>query len=178
MSATIADIGCDLVKSSRLANEFSAQRGLINELFPYVYEASERMSSRAISRWLAEKGVKLSPATIAKALRKPDPYWQELADEIEPSAMLFGKCHEIDVQDLLTNGEAFSVLAEHRFSPTAVSDDDVRMSLNEIQAATDKLKNDWFALPESAREACLANADWSFFSEQAARNEKTAQEKK
>jgi hypothetical protein len=165
-------IGSELVESSQETEEFSAQRGLINELFPYVYEASKRMSSRAISRWLADKGVKLSAATIAKALRQPESYWQELADEIEPAATLFGNCRNIDVQDLLTNPEAFSVLAEHPVSPEAVSADAVRNSLNEIQAATDKLRNGWFALPDSAREACLAYAEWGLFDEDAQRDEK------
>src|ERR1700722_17524934 len=98
MNESLTELGEKLVENSLLAEEFSAQRGLINELFPWVYEASKRMSSRAISRWLAEKGVKLSAATVAKALRNPRLYWQELADEIEPAATIFGNAHDLDVK--------------------------------------------------------------------------------
>jgi hypothetical protein len=159
MSEFARELGSELVENSRLADEFSAQRGLINELFPYVYEASKRMSSRAISRWLAEKGVKLGPATIAKALRNPEPYWQELADEIEPAARLFSDAHDIALRDVLTNGDAASSLAAQPPVVAGATRGGIMDSLSDIENATEKLL-EWFKLPDSAREACLGSAEF------------------
>ena len=80
------DIGLKLVGHSR-STEFSANRGLVIELFPFIFEASQRMSARAISRFLLEEqGVKLSAVTITKALNDPKKSWNVFFDEIEPSA--------------------------------------------------------------------------------------------
>jgi hypothetical protein len=80
------DIGLKLVGHSR-ATEFSAHRGLVIELFPFIFEASQRMSARAISRFLLEEqGVKLSAVTITKALNDPKKSWNAFFEAIEPSA--------------------------------------------------------------------------------------------
>jgi hypothetical protein len=80
------DIGLKLVGHSR-ATEFSANRGLVIELFPFIFEASQRMSARAISRFLLEEqGVKLSGVTITKAINDPQKSWNAFFDAIEPSA--------------------------------------------------------------------------------------------
>ena len=80
------DIGLKLVGHSR-ATEFSANRGLVIEMFPFIFEASQRMSARAISRFLLEEqGVKLSAVTITKALNDPKKSWNAFFDAIEPSA--------------------------------------------------------------------------------------------
>jgi len=159
MKEPLQELGSELVENARLSAEFSAQRGLINELFPYVYEASKRMSSRAISRWLESKGMKLSAATIAKALRNPKPYWEELAEEIEPAATLFGNAHDIAVKDVLLNADAFYSLCNRPPSVEGTTRDGQFQSFGEIQEATEKLRDEWFTLPQSAREACLAYAD-------------------
>ena len=116
------------------------------------------MSSRAISRWLAEKGLKLSAATIAKALRESETHWHEIAEEMEPAVRIFSNAHDISLKDVWTNEGAVSALAGQpliveRQTPRGVSD-----SLGEIAEAKEKLRW-WFNLPESAGEACLANAD-------------------
>jgi hypothetical protein len=159
MNESLSELGQKLVENSLLAEEFSAQRGLINELFPYVYEASKRMSSRAISRWLDSNGVKLSPATIAKALRKSEPYWQELAEEFEPAATIFSNAYDIAVEDVLVNEKAFDHLSAERPAVGAITQDGAVQSLDEIQEAIRKLKEEWFTLPQAARETCLGHAD-------------------
>jgi len=155
MSEFAREIGLELVENSRLAEEFSAQHGLINELFPYVYEASKRMSSRAISRWLESKGTKLSAATIAKALRNPKLYWEELAEEIEPNS------YDLLVEELLLKPELFLHFKDQPPGIARVTQHGVIDSHNEIQGAITKL-NDWFKLPETAREECLAHAGLDF----------------
>ena len=80
------DIGLKLVGHAK-ATKFSANRGLVLELFPFIFEASQRMSARAISRFLLEdQGVKLSAVTITKALNDPKKSWNAFFDAIEPSA--------------------------------------------------------------------------------------------
>src|SRR5258708_36095904 len=109
MKIILRELGCHLVEDSKLNEEFSAQRGLINEMFAYVYEASKRMSSRAISRWLNANKVKLSAATIAKALRNPKPYWEEVLEEIEPAALTFARAHKEDPETILESADFFSI---------------------------------------------------------------------
>lgn len=69
------------------------------------------MSSRAIGRWLEAKGTKLSAATIARALRHPEPYWQGLADEVEPAARLFSVAYGIEIHDALESCEIVEATA-------------------------------------------------------------------
>jgi hypothetical protein len=73
-------IGQSLTQYARKA-EFTAQRGLVDELFPFLLDASNRMSARAISRFLEnEHGVKLSSVTITKALKVPEKHWRAYFD--------------------------------------------------------------------------------------------------
>ncbi len=159
MNDELQNLGLELIENSRLSEEFSAQRGLINELFPYVYEASKRMSSRAISRWLESKGVKLSAATIAKALRNPKPYWQELAEEIEPAATIVSNAYDVSVKSLLLDDAAFVHVCSSEPSVEGTTADGVRLSRDEIEDARRKLEEEWIILPHAAKEACLAYAD-------------------
>ncbi len=84
--AGLAGVGQKLLAHSKAA-EFSAKRGLVVELFPFIFGASERMSSRAISHFLeTEQGIKLSSVTINKALKDPAKNWNLFFDMIEPAA--------------------------------------------------------------------------------------------
>jgi hypothetical protein len=89
----LTDVGRKLVSHSK-STEFSANRGLVVELFPFIFEASERMSARAISRYLMEKqNIKLSGVTITKALNDPKKSWVSFFGTIEPSATVIAKWH-------------------------------------------------------------------------------------
>jgi hypothetical protein len=159
MNEEIQKLGWQLMECSKEDEEFSAQRGLINELFPFIYEASKRMSSRAISRWLAANDVKLSAVTIAKALRNPKPYWQEMAEEMEIPARIFANAYDCDVEQILENRELFDHLDKESPTVDAVTREGSMNSFDEIRAAGNQLHKGWFSLPDSVREACLANAD-------------------
>jgi hypothetical protein len=159
MNEELAELGQKLVENSLNAEEFSAQRGLINELFPYVYEASKRMSSRAMSRWLESKGMKLSPATIAKALRNPKPYWQELAEEIEPAATIVSNAFGLSVKSVLLDEAALHHIVSAPPAVDGATLEGARLSYDEIDEARHNVVEGWFKLPQSAREACLAYAD-------------------
>lgn len=67
----LTEVGQKLVGHSKSA-EFTATRGLVIELFPFIFEASDRMSARAIGRFLEqEQKIKLSQVTITRALNDP-----------------------------------------------------------------------------------------------------------
>jgi hypothetical protein len=84
-------IGQTLVEHAHKV-KLEEKRGVVVELFPFIYEASSRMSARAISRFLWEKHhVKLSAVTIAKALSDPKKSWNRYFDVIEPFAKVFEK---------------------------------------------------------------------------------------
>lgn len=160
MDQSLQELGAKLVEDAMLREEFSAQRGLVNELFPFIYEASKRMSSRAISRWLEANGTKLSAATIAKALRNPEPYWQEILDEIEPAALIFQRAHNVDPKHFLANQQLFDGLSEKPPTVSALSPDVKFESYEEYQEACEKLRDDWFCLPDVAIETCLSSAEF------------------
>jgi hypothetical protein len=89
---SVVDVGQKLVGHSKSA-EFTANRGLVVELFPFIFEASERMSARAITRFLMEEqNIRLSAVTITKALNDPKRSWISFFETIQPSATVMAKC--------------------------------------------------------------------------------------
>ena len=158
---TIKELGAKLVQDSKLNDELCTQRGLIFHLFPFIFEASKRMSSRAIVHWLEAYGTKLSLATVAKALRNPNVYWQEIYDDIEPAAIVFAEVHSLKVRDLLGDHELFFNLVHDKNTfptmedrlPTGSPHD----RYDEYLDACAKLQQDWFCLPPASIEACLAS---------------------
>jgi hypothetical protein len=83
-SVSVSGIGQTLVQHSKAA-DLDRKRGLVVELYPSIFGAHEKMSARAISRFLKEKhGIKLSAVTITKALNDPKKYWNQFFDTIEP----------------------------------------------------------------------------------------------
>lgn len=157
MKTSLQELGAKLVEESRLNEEFSFQRGLINKLFPFIYEASKRMSCRGISRWLEANGTKLSAATIAKALRNPQSYWQEIYEDIQPAALIFARAHEADPDDILENFDLFFCLKDRPPVIEGKTPDVLNDLLNEYHAACGKIQQDWFSIPAIAREICLSN---------------------
>jgi hypothetical protein len=83
-------------------------RGLVTELFPYIYAASKRMSTRAISDFLQkEQNVKISPATIARALREPQKHIEAFAETVEPHARNLAEAHGVDILTILKDEKGF-----------------------------------------------------------------------
>lgn len=105
--ANVAALGQSLLAHSKSA-EFTARRGLVVELFPFIFGASERMSAKAISEFLAkEKGVKLSAVTINKALKDPAKSWNLFFDMVEDAARLFAQDDGIEMRDMLFKEQIF-----------------------------------------------------------------------
>jgi hypothetical protein len=87
--ASIATIGQTLMEHSKTA-DLDGKRGLVVELYPFIFGVKERLSARAISRFLNEKhDVKLSAVTITKALNDPKKYWNQFFDTIEPAVVTY-----------------------------------------------------------------------------------------
>jgi hypothetical protein len=151
----LRDVGKSLVEYSKDIAEFTAQRrlGLIDELFPYIYRASKRMSTRAISRWLKEShGVKLSAVTIAKSLRESDRHWLSLFEEVEPAANIVARAHDYPSgRALLEDHQAiFHVIHD---TPSVSGES----GMNEYCKAQNLVEALWLkVLDEAGREDCLA----------------------
>jgi hypothetical protein len=140
--------GESLINHAKYA-EFSP-RGKVSGLFPYIWEASRRLSTRAISRFLSEElGIKLSAVSVAKALRNPEKYWEEFAEFIEPFARLVCDAHNVDLEDVLYNHDLFGYL---RGQPPTVAESEFR----EYEAAYEVIKTRWFSLSEGVRDSCFS----------------------
>jgi hypothetical protein len=88
---SLTTIGQRLVEHAQRV-KLEEKRGMVIELFPFIFEASSRMSARAISRYLKEKhGVQLSAVTISKALSDLKKSWNKYFDVIEHFAKVFEK---------------------------------------------------------------------------------------
>ena len=147
----LSEVGCDLKRYAETEAEFSA-RGVVDELFPYIFMAAKRMSTRAISRWLKDTHkIKLSPVTIAKALRESDEHWETFFEKIEPSARIFGDAHSVYMRDFLMHQDLFSGLISNKKNLTVSGED----GYHEYQRAAEIIERDWFqSLDESTREEC------------------------
>lgn len=157
MNTELHEIGSGLVEHAKNEADFSA-RGTLADLFPYIYQASRRMSARAISRWLAEgPKIKLSAVTIAKSLRNADKYWEEFADFIEPQARVVESALDWPMEEFLFNEIAFRQLIEDEKTSPKVSGDtfDEQMhSLGEYRSAVQFLVDHWFSLDNAVRDNC------------------------
>lgn len=144
----IRETGEALVRYANEDAEFSAQRGLTEQLFPYIYAASKRMSTRAISQYLEQvRKVKLSAATIAKALREQDRHWEALCEEIEPAARLLADDRKLTMWQLLCmNAEDFE--RDHATDPRCESPNSP--GDDEVADAYRTLSNRWFGLVDEA----------------------------
>jgi hypothetical protein len=148
----LSEVGIELVNQC-LHVPFSARRGVLDELFPYLHFASKRMSARAISRWLESgKGIKLSDVTISKALRKPEKGWEAFWDDIEPFARTFCDAHSACLCEVLFKENLFDALNEAAPS-LEVSDDpeSPHVAHEQYQEAAGVLRTRWFSMPAEVR---------------------------
>lgn len=148
----LSDIGQALIAASE--SERGSAREVLRELFPYIDEASKRMSSRAISHWLKENyGVQISPATILRALRSPDKHYQDFVEYIEPWALIVENATDCSMENFLFDRRIFEHVIQ---SPTvqAVEQEEVLAELGELKAATTFLREKWFVLSSRAQANC------------------------
>lgn len=149
MKSQASKIGSELVRHSRTA-KFSAQRGAMEMLFPYIYQASKRMSTRAISDWLLkEYQVEVSAVTISKSLNDPGKYWNRFYEYVATSACRFAFAHGRRVEEVLFNPGLFHRLLKK--PPTFYVSDSTSgaVAMMDYQISTQVLLRDWFELDEA-----------------------------
>ncbi len=145
---SVTAIGQDLMQQAKSFALDGNKRGLVVELFPAIFMASDRMSARGISRFLREKhGVKLSAVTVTKALNDPKKYWNLFFELIEPSVIVYEKLEPKEKrEDFLYDDNAFKKL---EFPGREV----VRKVLLkfEVARAIDELREKWFSIDRETR---------------------------
>jgi hypothetical protein len=149
--AELAGVGPKLLAHSKLA-EFTAKRGLVVELFPFIYGASERMSAKAISHFLEmEQGVKLSSVTINKALKDPARNWNLFFDMIEPSARILEKNQGDKMKDFLFREEYLVKPFENRVVNAVVN----VLVPDKVAEAVRILRGKWYVIDWETRRKAL-----------------------
>jgi hypothetical protein len=159
MNHDLKEIGQSLVEHAITTAEFSKQRGLTDELFPYIFQASRRMSTRAISAYLMEQHkVKLSAVTIAKALREADKHWLSLYDSLEPDARIVADAQGIGSasQVLKMKAEIFDMMSKQVPTLATCDTDQGWAKRDEYDGAVQTLWDEWFSFDDALRDTCLA----------------------
>lgn len=150
----ISNIGAELVGVSQKLERSPGE--LLGELFPYVYEASRRMSTRAMSAWLKENhGMEISQPTLSRALRNPEKYWQAFAEYIEPWARRVEEAIPATMQDFLFDDRVFTHFVEELPPSDAFdADSDEAAEFANVEGAVQFLEQKWFALSHESRLQC------------------------
>ena len=104
-------VGNSLIEHVR---EGAASRpGIVGELFPYIVQASKKISARAIARFLEEEhSVKVSYVTIGRALRNPGKYWNMYYDDIEPHAWIVAESHGKPLKHFISEPEKYQQMMD------------------------------------------------------------------
>ncbi|MGH7991340.1 MAG: hypothetical protein ACREDS_14265 [Limisphaerales bacterium] len=149
--AELAGAGQKLFAHSKSA-EFTARRGLVMELWPFIYGASERMSSKAISNFLEkEQGVKLSSVSINKALKDSTKSWNAFFDAIEEPARIFAKDDGVSMKDLLFKKQYFYESFKNPLLQAAAK----ALVKKEVVHAAGVLRTKWFVIDYEIRLKAL-----------------------
>lgn len=148
----ISKIGTDLLAASKEAERTTGE--VLQEIFPYLYEASRRMSAREISRWLQEKHeIQISQPTISRALRNAKTFWGGFAEIIEPVARRVASSLDISMQELLLDDSNDSSYRLH-VATEAAKEKLGEAEVKEVEEGLDFLREKWFALSVGTRRAC------------------------
>ncbi len=151
MNDTLRNAGRELVEASR-GPDVRPPYGIMDELFPFVFEASERMSIRAICRWLESKGVSVSPMTVSRALRKPDVYWQKHAGRVEPWALLVARGQDVDPAQLLFDRNCWEAIRQKH--PKLRKHAAMGDTIDAYRDAVKGLAESWFVLSDATMAEC------------------------
>lgn len=118
-------------------------------LFPYIYKASKRMSSRAISRWLKEsRGIKFSAASVAKVLREQERHFKKIAWKIQPMLERLGHYYEMHPHDIVALGFRPKEIGSPSIAEVS---GDPMSELSEVFGLEAELEQEWFGLGSEIR---------------------------
>lgn len=155
MKSNIQNIGKALVEQAE--NKPSSARGMVDELFPYIYAVQKRMSARAISRWLEEQQqIKLSYTTISKVLKEAD---ERMLKHFTEMRAVEDALHLVPYADqsgsLLFNEDAFeSRVTMGSDTASVLLRDECGVSEAQHNKLINRIRNEWFDLPEAYRNGC------------------------
>jgi hypothetical protein len=133
----------------------SSRPGIVGELFPYLVQASKKISVRAIARFLEEEhGVKVSYVTIGRALRNPGKYWNLYFDEIEPHAWIVAESHERSPRDFISEPEKYQEMMDGKPIYQVEGDDEASFfrAERDYKNAVAVLDEKWFCFDEDILE--------------------------
>jgi hypothetical protein len=143
----LAEAGKKLLAHSKAA-QFTAKRGLVVELFPFIFGASERMSAKAISQFLEkEQEINLSSVTINKALKDPTKNWNLFFDLIESAARDWERSEGVRMKNFLF---------EKKYLPEPIKNKFLNKTLKKILPtewvnAVVTLREKWFSIDYEIR---------------------------
>jgi hypothetical protein len=157
------EVGRSLLEFAKEA-DFSARRGVVADLYPYIVAASKRMSARAIARYLEEQhDVKVSAVTVAKAIRNPKKYWMFFFDTIEPYARRIQEGHNVAMESFLFDYDVFEHFCHTDEQPkhlVANNAEELEAAFDDYAEAVTIIEEKWFGLDDEIRrdaQAYLAN---------------------
>jgi hypothetical protein len=168
MNDDLSEIGRQLVEHAS-EGEFSARRGIVDELFPYIFKAAKRMSARAICRWLKDtQGIKISQVTVSKALQNPQKHWRRFFEDIEPAARIFSEAQGCDMAEWLLDETLFEILAGRPPTLASKGNEIPHEGFEEYDTATSELRTKWFSMDED-----IAREGWAYLGLKAGRARST-----
>ena len=145
-------VGNELVSASQTVKLSASE--LLTQLFPYVWEASRRMSTRGISRWLGENhGLEISHASVSRALRQADNYWQGFAEFIEPAARIAADAAGQDIETVLLDESLLNDLVKVP-ELSGETQEEIADNYNELADAVTFLRDTWFPLGKPLQNMC------------------------
>ena len=158
MSVNMNKIGDGLIQHAELTPVTA--RGLAEELFPYIYVASKRMSTRAISEWLEkEHNVQISHVTVSKVLKNSAENFGRIVDRVYPAADTLEIHCNYDANIHTSSKLAFLFDEKYFEQITQNMTLDIGSDINfgTVLYAIQKIKEEWFALPKEVRDRCENN---------------------
>ena len=156
---SMSAIGADLLSHAQEFGE-RIRLPLTTQLFPFLFLASRRMTTREMSEWLeTNKGVKLSGPMISKGLQRPDLHLSRIAEHVQPLANYIAAVHSVDLkwllfkEDPITGASALGSLWEKVIDHFDEPSEGVREAL-------DTLMEMWDPIPQEVKFMCRKYFDF------------------
>lgn len=150
---TIQDMGNELIEHAQ--QEMIPVRGKLEELFPYIVIASRHMSARAISRWFTDKkGLKISAASVAKAIREKEHYCKLIVDRARTGAEYLANLSDFDADSILVNKDGALDALSSEYDANLNGTEEQRARSKELIMGL-KMLREWEELPDEIRTLCM-----------------------
>lgn len=146
--------GIELINHAQ-RHEHAVKYGRITQMFPFVYQASQKMGIRALSRQLDVQGTPISHATISRALNDPEPHWEGFWEILAPHARRVSEKYALPMSKFLfDDASQFENLVKELPRIVDADDETVIHEAEETEASADFLRGKWFPLYKATRAHC------------------------